>query len=108
MIHGTAAHGIGTHGRTIIGDITDGTTHGTTEVFMTHGIMVDITVTCTTITTDGTADGTLTGTTIITITTLAHRCTTKTAGMEAADSLDQTEYSPAGYPHEAAQPAQAV
>ena len=95
MIHGTAAHGIGTHGRTIIGDITDGTTHGTTEDSGIHG------------TTEAATDGIHIGVITITTTTLPFRSTMKTDGTVTADRPGQTECSQAGYPQEEALPAPA-
>ena len=70
MTLGTAVHGIGTHGHTPHGGITDGTIHSITEGFMIHGTMVmaDGTDICTHITADGMEDGIHTGTTIITTT----------------------------------------
>ncbi len=102
-IHGMAMHGIGTHGLILLGATTDGMIHGTTVASMIHGTTVAITDICTRTTMDGTADGIhIIGAHTIIIITQQFLSGTKTAGMENAGRPAQTEYSQAGYLHEAA------
>ena len=109
MIHGTAAHGIGTHGPTHLGDTTDGMTRSITADIMTHGTMamadttedgtIHGTDTCTRTTADGMADGTHTGdiTTITDTDTSAGLTTTRTYGTAQDIRQDQSAYSAQGH-----------
>ena len=107
-----AMHGIGTHGLILLGATTDGmihgttvasTIHGTTVASTIHGTTVAITDICTRTIMDGTADGIhIIGAHTIIIITQQFLSSTKTAGMENAGRPAQTEYSQAGYLHEAA------
>lgn len=113
MTHGTATIGTGTHGHTVLGDIMDGTTHGTMDTAdgTTHGIMdmPDGTATCIHITADGTEDGIHIGDIITTTTILVDQSSTETNGMAAATRAVRTESSQVEYrPVEAHQPAESA
>lgn len=102
MTHGTATIGTGTHGHTVLGDIMDGTTHGTMDTAdgTTHGIM-DMP--------DGTEDGIHIGDIITTTTILVDQSSTETNGMAAATRAVRTESSQVEYrPVEAHQPAESA
>ena len=97
ITHGTAVHGIGTHGPTPLGDITAGTIRSMWEAGMTLGIMeVFTSVGGDPIIADGTGAGIHTGTDITTDTTRDITMTMWRNGTEKDIRQDLTGHMQAG------------